>query len=164
MVTCMLFNSLYLYICLILILIGPLCYGQQLIHGFSGRIGAGNYTYYRLAKEGAMALVLDTLEGDADIYISSLTLAPSFEEYELQSATCGQDIVEIPMEMSRPIGVAVYGHVSCMESSYRLSVLVDKVDSSELSNSKNQHYETGEESLLWTIFVNILKILFDVLV
>ena len=162
---------------------------EQIIHSFGGQIGAANYTYYKLSREGSLALILETLKGDADIYISDKTLLPTFEDFELHSTTCGEDRVDIPADFSRPIGVGVYGHPSHEQSIYRLSVVIDndnvfermtritpEHERTKFHKSANHRQQTSrdhhsrvadneeEESLLWTIFVSILKIVLDILV
>ena len=158
-------------------LIGPTWAGY-LLHTFSGKVGNGNYTYYKLSKEGNVRLVLETTLGDADLYISDQTLTPDFENYESKSATCGEDEVYIPTESKRPVGVGVYGHTSHDISHYRLHVYIDDegtrggthMGTFSSGSTTGQHKPSlnnpkdEEESLLWTIFVGILKIIFDILV
>lgn len=77
-----------------------------------GMVGGGNYTYFQLNFEGALVLKLETIDGDADLYISDKIQRPTFEleEHTLSSWTCGLDSVFIPKTMARPIYIAVYGH------------------------------------------------------
>ncbi|XP_078000756.1 UPF0669 protein v1g209471-like [Glandiceps talaboti] len=159
----------YFAICVIMIVtaVFNLCSGQYVIQTFTGTIGSGNFTYYRLSREGDLSIVLDTLKGDADIYISQTNMNPDYDDYDLKAASCGQDRVEIPKDFKRPIGVGVYGHVYFFSSDYRLSVVLDYATDS--SNQWDQvqhkgHSDSEEDNILWTIFVNILKILFDILV
>ena len=158
-------------------LIGP-TWAEYLLHTYSGKVGSGNYTYYKLSKEGNVRLILETRVGDADLYISDQTLTPDFENYELKSATCGEDEVYIPAENKRPVGVGVYGYSTYDTSNYLLHVYVDEEGSRggthagafSSGSTTGQHKPSlntpkdEEESLLWTIFVGILKIIFDILV
>ena len=105
-------------------IIGP-SWAEYLLHTFSGQVGSGNYTYYKLSKEGNVRLILETTLGDSDLYISDQTLTPDFDIYDLKSATCGEDEVYIPAQSKRPVGVGVYGHFSHEVSHYRLHVFVD---------------------------------------
>ena len=125
-----------------------------------------------------MRLILETTLGDSDLYISDQTLTPDFDIYDLKSATCGVDEVYIPAQRKRPVGVGVYGHFSHEVSHYRLHVFVDDegskggthMGSFSSRSTTGQHKpslnapKNEEESLLWTIFVGILKIIFDILV
>lgn len=163
----MLANSMCLYCSLVVAaVVSQLCHGQHIIQTFTGRVGVGNSTYYRLTREGDLSLVLESLEGDADIYVSQTTLSPSYEDYELQSVTCGLDVVDVSKEMQRPIGVTIYGGYGAHTLTvYQLSVVVAQHDFKDNIAARGPHQsEPGEESILWTIFVNILKILFDILV
>ncbi|CAH1790903.1 unnamed protein product [Owenia fusiformis] len=153
---------------------------------FSGSIGAGNYTYYKLTRQGPMVLHLTTTQGDADIYISSETLSPTFENYDIQSVTCGDDIIQVTTDLKRPIGVGVYGHPAHETSKYKLSLYTgyeddtyqpysySDADDSDASKDSSKDYngmpgknsfplKDDEESLFYTIVINILKIIFDIL-
>ena len=77
-----------------------------LLHVVQGQIGAGNYSYLRLNHEGKIVLRMQSLKGDADLYVSDSTLHPSFDDYELQSVTCGQDVVSIPAHFQRPVATS----------------------------------------------------------
>lgn len=135
---------------------------EHVIQTFYGEIGAGNFTYFTLKKEGDVTLLLDSMEGDADIYVSQDNLKPDFDNYDLKSVTCGEDVVTIPSYYKRPIGISVYGHVYAPLSKYTMKVLMDYSvgDESERHSSES---EEPEESLIWTLFVNILKIILEVL-
>lgn len=146
-------------------------WAEFLLHSFSGKIGAGNYTFYKLTREGRVRLALETLEGDTDLYVSDKTLMPGYDNYELQSVTCGEDEVDISADFKRPVGVAVYGHPSYEDSTYKLNVYGDNgVKTLQMPSGSHHHasrFGNGkeeDESILWTIFVGILKIIFDILV
>ena len=149
------------------------CYTQAkyLLNSFRQEVGGGNFTYYKLTREGPVLLVLDSVHGDADLYISDKSSTPDWENYDLQAVTCGMDEVEVPVDMKRPVGVGVYGHPSHELSVFDLHVYVaeDGEASSEhatYNSRKSGHREQveDEESILWTIFVSILKIILDILV
>uniref|UniRef100_A0A8C4NSJ1 Uncharacterized protein n=1 Tax=Dicentrarchus labrax TaxID=13489 RepID=A0A8C4NSJ1_DICLA len=74
-----------------------------LLHVVQGHIGAGNYSYLRLNHDGRIILHMQSLKGDADLYVSDKTLRPSFDTYKLQSVTCGQDVVVVPGDFARPV-------------------------------------------------------------
>ena len=93
----------------------------HVLHEFQGAVGAENYTYYKLTIEGNLKIYLHTLSGDSDIYISDTTLHPTFEDYSLHCATCGEDSVDITPETKRPIGIGIYGHPSHDKSEYALT-------------------------------------------
>ncbi|EDO39134.1 predicted protein [Nematostella vectensis] len=145
---------------------GTLC--EQVLQTFTGEIGAGNYTYFTLNREGEITLILESTEGDADLYISQNVAKPDYENYDLQSSTCGQDVVTIPVEFKRPIGIGVLGHANSPLSKYTMTVVVDY--GTGMAEDKNRWYsaseeggEPQEESLIWMIFVGILKIIFEIL-
>jgi len=116
------------------------------------------------------------------LYISQYLEHPSYNttEYCLHSATCGIDRIDIPSSFKRPIGIAVYGHIFHLESTYRLSVtLRDEFDPSDKTDEELEaeyaearesfHSYTqipkGEEqsvfsSILWTFLEILLEVLF----
>uniref|UniRef100_A0A3B3Y8Z6 Uncharacterized protein n=1 Tax=Poecilia mexicana TaxID=48701 RepID=A0A3B3Y8Z6_9TELE len=73
-----------------------------LLHVVQGHIGAGNYSYLRLNHDGRIILHMQSLKGDADLYVSDKTLHPNFDTYKLQSVTCGHDVVVVPGDFKRP--------------------------------------------------------------
>ena len=135
---------------------------EHVIQTFDGEIGAGNFTYFTLKKDGDVTLILESVEGDADIYISQDSLKPDFDNYDLKSATCGEDVVTIPSYYKRPIGIAVFGHVYAPLTKYTMRVLMDYSGGEESERQYNES-EEPEESLLWTLLVNILKIILEIL-
>lgn len=151
-----------------------------LLHVVQGHIGAGNYSYLRLNHEGRIILHMQSLKGDADLYISDKTLRPNFDTYKLQSTTCGQDVVVVPGDFVRPVGIGIYGHPSYMESEFEMKVFYDQTALTADEIEKNSYFsdETPgqsqhtqgpeevmdeEESILWTILIGILKIILEIL-
>ena len=146
---------------LVIFLLTGLVSCEYIIQTFDGEIGAGNFTYFTLKKEGDITLILESLEGDADIYVSQNNPKPDYDNYDLKSATCGDDIVTIPSYYKRPIAISVYGHVYAPVSKYTMKVLMDY--STEDSEGASYENEESQESLIWTLFVNILKIILEIL-
>lgn len=163
--------------CFLFLLLPILCSSIYSLQTFHGVVGAGNYSYYRLTLEGNVVLTLTTIEGDADIYVSEHTLQPTFdpENHCMTSVTCGIDSVHIASEFKRPVGIGIYGHPSHEVSSYQLQVMLDsdatrsysaEEDSLNINKIENLMPPTGDDedkSILWTIFVGILKVLLEVL-
>jgi hypothetical protein len=145
---------------------------EQIIQTFTGEVGAGNYTYFTLKREGEITLILDSTEGDADIYVSAHVAKPDFENYDLQSTTCGRDVVTIPKFFERPIGIAIFGHIHSPLAKYTMTVVVDYTNSRDYHSNKestswlpsDDDGEVKEESAFWMIFVGIVKIIFEILV
>lgn len=148
-----------------------------LLHVVQGQIAAGNYSYLRLNHDGRIILHMHSLRGDADLYVSDKTLRPSFDTYKLQSVTCGQDVVVVPGEFSRPVGIGIYGHPSYQESEFEMRVFLDDTvrhDPFEDMNSENGEKQKKlhqsspddfqeEESIFWTIFIGLLKLVLEIL-
>lgn len=151
-----------LWLLLFISLLLRLAFSEQVIQTFYGEIGAGNFTYFTLKKEGDVTLVLESVEGDADIYVSQDSLKPDFDDYDLKSATCGEDVVTIPSYYKRPIGISVFGHVYAPLTKYTMKVLMN-YSVGEESERQYSESEEPEDSLLWTLLVNILKIILEIL-
>lgn len=150
-----------------------------LLHVVQGHIGAGNYSYLRLNHDGRIILHMQSLNGDADIYVSDKTLRPSFDTYKLQSVTCGQDVVIVPRDFVRPVGIAIYGHPSYKESEFEMRVFYDQTVPQDPFDKGSYTSEDGgqpskssqaadediqeEESILWTILIGLLKIILEIL-
>ncbi|XP_074247621.1 UPF0669 protein C6orf120 homolog [Saimiri boliviensis] len=150
-----------------------------LLHVVQGQIGAGNYSYLRRNHEGKIVLRMRSLKGDADLYVSASSLHPSFDDYELQPATCGPDAVSIPAHFRRPVGIGVYGHPSHLESEFEMKVYYDgtveqhpfdeaayPADSADAGQKHARAPEDAsqeEESVLWTILISILKLVLEIL-
>ncbi|KAJ8001987.1 hypothetical protein DPEC_G00175120 [Dallia pectoralis] len=150
-----------------------------LLHVVQGHIGSGNYSYLRLNHDGRIILHMRSLKGDADLYVSDKTLRPNFENYKLQSATCGHDMVVVPVDFERPVGIGIYGHPSYQESEFDMRVFHDQTAPQDLFDkssypsqeaSGKESYSAApeddfqeEESIFWTILIGILKIILEIL-
>ncbi|KAG7258362.1 hypothetical protein CRUP_001717 [Coryphaenoides rupestris] len=148
-----------------------------LLHVVQGHIGAGNYSYLRLNHDGRIVLLMRSLKGDADLYVSDKTLRPSFDTYKLQSTTCGQDLLVVPGDFVRPVGIGIYGHPSYMESEFEMRVFYDQTvaldpfernlsedpDGSKKFPQGSEEDFQEEESIFWTILIGLLKIIVEIL-
>lgn len=150
-----------------------------LLHVVQGHIGAGNYSYLRLNHDGRIILHMQSLKGDADLYVSDKTLHPSFDTYKLQSATCGHDVVVVPGDFTRPVGIGIYGHPSHQESEFEMRVFYDQTVPQDPFDKGSYASEDGhkerksthaasedfqeEESIFWTILIGLLKIILEIL-
>lgn len=150
-----------------------------LLHVVQGHIGAGNYSYLRLNHDGRIILHMRSLKGDADLYVSDKTLRPSFDTYKLQSATCGQDVVVVPGDFARPVGIGIYGHPSHQESEFEMRVFYDQTvpqdpfdkasypsadghERTKFTQAPEEDFQE-EESIFWTILIGLLKIILEIL-
>ncbi|CAK8695118.1 unnamed protein product [Clavelina lepadiformis] len=150
------------------------------IQTFIGSVEAENFTYLTLPLEGHVVIMLESHEGDADLYLSSDTLYPTWDNYEMKSDSCSNDIVSIRKDQKRPIGVGVYGYFKHPISKFRLIVYLDSskdnyypeeetedsvkfVHPNSKSNSASDEPE-NKESMLWTIFIEFLSIVLDILI
>jgi len=157
------------------------CVGDYVAQTVKDEVGEGNYTYYTLSHPGNLVLHLVSVEGDADLYISSDVDHPTFnfDEHTLSSSTCGEDHVDISKLMRRPINIAVYGHPRFPSSRYALDVIVveeeefdpfkdegDGEGGRRTTRANGDHRQTEESStikVVWPIVKSILEILIDVI-
>jgi len=116
-----------------------------------GWVESGNYTYFSYNGNYKINLILRSLSGDADLYVSQSdsngrTVKPKFDlnAHDIQSVTCGQDFIHIPEEFERPIGIGVYGHPSHDSSHFTLDVIAfeeTEDSSSYISEEELEFYE-----------------------
>lgn len=154
------------------------------VQTFEGAVGAENFTYYKLVLEGHVVVKLHTSQGDADLYLSTETLKPTWTDYTMKSDTCGHEIVLVRRHHTRPVGIGVYGYVHHPVSKYQLSVYVDNQQSyypeKNLEETQKTSFykannleadlhfssvdENDEESIFWSIFVGLLKFILEILI
>ena len=141
---------------------------EKLVYSIIDEVGAENITYYSLKQQGSVTLILDSLIGDVDMYVSETNAKPDYTDYDLQSVTCGQDMVTVPEGFERPVGIGIYGHVYHPLSKYKLTVISD-YDGSAIDQEGHSYLFPGQgneesnQSMLWVIFVNILKVIVEIL-
>ncbi|XP_033640589.1 UPF0669 protein v1g209471-like [Asterias rubens] len=156
---------------------GYICETHILLQTVTGSVPSGNFTYYKLSRNGNIRFSLRTLEGDADVYVSSTTMHPTYDDYDMKAATFGEEIIDICQSIERPVGIGVYGHplypnVTLYEFDILLDQTLEEVDpwrmESEQDPSVGKLYpmdeEPEKESLLWSLFIGILKVALDIMI
>ena len=94
------------------------------------RIHPSNFSYFTFNSPGIYRFILISLQGDADMYISTRHKHVNYDNYEFSSCTCGIDEILIDAYMKRPIYIGIYGYSPYQISHYRL--LIELVDSKTL--------------------------------
>eukprot|EP00794_Sanderia_malayensis_P019873 gene19873-21815_t len=158
------------------IVILPCSKAEKTIATYAGTIGPGNYTYFSLHEKGTITIIVESKVGDADLYVSQHVPKPSYSEYDLQSSTCGVDMVTVPSAFKRPVYISIYGHIHSLETKYTLTAILNYTGSYEWGSSHffaNIHptdYSNPEDdgspsfqSILWSIIVGVLKIILEVM-
>ena len=108
----------------------------KLISSTRGHMEAGNYTHYYLSEKGNYKLVLQSLSGDCDLYVSDKHRLVTFDNYDWQSITYGEDEIYLSEDMKRPISIAVYAHPYYVKSTYVLhqyKILLDQTQNNDFS-------------------------------
>ncbi|CAG4936828.1 unnamed protein product [Parnassius apollo] len=113
-----------------------------------GAVGAGNFSYWQLGHTGPLLVELTSLSGDADLYVSD-SIRPSYEtdKNNFSSVTCGPDMVNIPADFPRPVGIGVFGHWSHFISEYSIQVFLDMsvvLSEEQLLTIERAHQGSGE--------------------
>ncbi|CAK1587962.1 unnamed protein product [Parnassius mnemosyne] len=113
-----------------------------------GAVGAGNFSYWQLGHTGPLLVELTSLSGDADLYVSD-SIRPSYEtdKNNFSSVTCGPDMVNIPPDFPRPVGIGVFGHWSYFISEYSIQVFLDTsavLSEEQLIAIERAHQGSGE--------------------
>ncbi|VDN60007.1 unnamed protein product [Dracunculus medinensis] len=93
-----------------------------LINMIKGDLQATNSTYFELKWKGRMRIILESIWGDADLYLSYKSKNPGSEvdNHDVLSTTCGLDIIDVPQFAQRPLYLAVSGHPFSKNISYRM--------------------------------------------
>ncbi|EFA04962.1 UPF0669 protein v1g209471 [Tribolium castaneum] len=139
------------------ILLSWLAYAAAKVSLFKleGEVNGQEFVYYKIMHPGNLLLVLESLEGDADVYVSEKTPSPTYhpDAYDFHSATCGTDSVTIPRTMRRPMAVGIYGYSA--SSKYTLEVfqlpsdgdnnLFEEDDPFKAQVENNVEYTTNEK-------------------
>jgi len=115
----------------------------DLVSTTKGSIEAGNYTYFYMSEKGTFKLVLISLEGDCDLYVSDKHRLVSFENYDFQSITYGNDIVWLTEDMKRPISIGIYAHPYYVKSTFILNKYRVTFDS---KNFNHEYSHISEEN------------------
>ena len=124
-----------------LVVLADTSLAEEVLQSLDGVVGGENYTYYRLSRQGHLRIVMESLEGDADLYVSDKTGSPDFEDFMQQSVTCGLDVIDIPAAYSRPVGIGVYGYPIYETSKYRLTIiLVSETDDESYDQLMAKYY------------------------
>lgn len=100
--------------------------GYLVVNTFSSTVQAGEVKYYTLDSKSTVILALFSLEGDADMYGSPTikNSKPSEDSFEYMSASCGLDVMVIPMgEGMRRVNVGIFGHVRHETTQYQVWVV-----------------------------------------
>ncbi|XP_076181183.1 UPF0669 protein v1g209471-like [Ptiloglossa arizonensis] len=145
---------------------------ERLLHYITDELVGGSYKYYSLTYDGFIKVILISETGDADLYASQTLTKPTYQldEYCLQSATCGEDIILIPDSFKRPVSIGVYGHPSYEISKYILLVY-ETTDTEHILYGKNlnsirKNYNNEEQgtsisaSITWYLLDLVFQILF----
>ena len=133
---------------------------KNLVYSTTEKVGLSDFRYKKLNNEGSFCLVLKTLRGDADLYISSSTNVPDYTNYEYKSASYGDEIIKVNHSMKRPIYLGVFGHPGKnVETVFELKVF--SLTPSEESESPAKIKE--EESFFSSLYYWLLKAISEVI-
>jgi hypothetical protein len=101
-----------------------------------GMIPSSNYAYFLFEEQGKVKLILNSLKGDADLYISEGQSKATYDlnGHQYQSASCGLDIVDIDSDFARPFTIGIYAHPSHDYSIYTLDVISFDSDEEEIQS------------------------------
>ena len=98
----------------------------KVINTFHDTVHAGEVKYYSLDSRSPVVLAVHSIEGDADIFgaPTSKNSKPSASSFEYMSASCGLDVMVLPMSDSvRRVSVGIFGHVRHTTTQYQVWVV-----------------------------------------
>ena len=142
---------------------------DRILQTVHGHVNARNFTYYRLTLGRKFTIVLDSLEGDADLYVSEGNRQPHYRDldYNMSSNTCGRELIVISHKLKRPIVAGVIGHEQYPESKFLMTVVDGELsydDAAKISpEDYNKSQPDGKENTAWNILSLLLKLILEVL-
>ncbi|CAF0962788.1 unnamed protein product [Brachionus calyciflorus] len=164
------------------ILANVLTINCQFVSNQNGELDAGNWSYYKYTQKYQFRLVLESLNGDCDLYASDKVPYVDYSNYDLQSITYGNDEILIESSMRRPIYVSVYAHPYYANCKYNLRQYReeneynsykehseslkhdDDDDKQEVKlDTKNDEESEDKENFFWWLFINLIEILAEVI-
>ncbi|XP_050309952.1 UPF0669 protein C6orf120 homolog [Anthonomus grandis grandis] len=94
----------------------------KLLGRAGGTLDRDTFSYIYIRSHGPIVLNLTSLFGDTDMYISYANIHPTFEPetYFQHSATCGEDVIELPESSNTPLAIGLYGYGE--ENSFLLEI------------------------------------------
>ncbi|XP_053204732.1 UPF0669 protein C6orf120 homolog [Panonychus citri] len=128
-----------------------ICNGYQIVSG-KDLVYASNYSYYVYKSTNRLRVILTTLKGDADLYIAKDRVKPTteLETHQLQSVSCGIDIVDIPDNFSPEFTIGVYGHPSFDYSVYQLDI-VSYTEEEDISAHENGSVDLKDKAEIYRL-------------
>lgn len=137
-----------------------------------GEVTAGKFYYPNKIEDGKnLYLVLDSLVGDSDLYISySNYPLTSIKDHEYSSYSCGSE--QIPLENTRPAFIGIFCYSLYENCTFRLEIYKTNVDLSLYSNQRDKHLDEPPQAAehpeseiinLKYLLLHLLQIVFEVL-
>lgn len=76
---------------------------DEVLASIEGVVKNESFVYLYVYHQGYINLSLKSIFGDADLYISDTNLYPTYhvDSYDLHSATCGVDLVNVPAKQAK---------------------------------------------------------------
>ncbi|XP_074596777.1 uncharacterized protein LOC141851879 [Brevipalpus obovatus] len=110
---------------------------------------AGNFSYYFIESDPPIRIILISLKGDCDLYIAHGTSKPTtdLDTYQLHSATCGFDTVDIEQNSGSKHTIGIYGHPVHEYSVYQLEVISYSPEE-DISSVEHGSVDLNDEKLL----------------
>lgn len=144
---------------------------SRIVKTIQDRVYATNVTYYTIKIKTEFTIVLDSLRGDADLYVSENDRQPHYQnlDYNMSSNTCGRELIVIPETLIRPVVAGVFGHEQYPVSEYRMTVLMGEVHADDAAKVVSQDASDGQsnsdekQSLVWDVFSFLFKLVVEVL-
>ncbi|KAJ6216544.1 hypothetical protein RDWZM_007701 [Blomia tropicalis] len=121
-----------------------------------GEVSKEQFSYYLVNRREDMVLNLSSITGDCDLYVRQALkfgenpLNPNTEtdSYDLQSTTCGEDLIFIDNDFIRPFSIGIYAHPSHHLCLFRLMIVGLKTQ--QIESEKLSTYEEMENFIIYS--------------
>ncbi|RZC39012.1 UPF0669 protein -like, partial [Asbolus verrucosus] len=124
--------------------------GKVFLFRLESEVNGQDFVYYKIMHPGNLLLVLESQEGDADIYVSEKTPSPTYhpESYDFHSATCGTDSVTIPKKYCDFVGI--YGYSSYNKFTLEVYQMPDTGENyfDEEETYREHHIDNNENTIV----------------
>ena len=145
----------------------------------TGSVIAGETIYFSLTLQlpNSLAIVLKSLQGDCDLYLSQqiTTKRPTHNKYDISSTTCGIDYVITHASLKYPLYIGIFGYPSVSDCEFQVDIVqldsvLETVESETIVQFDIDSYvqsnegvyggsESEESDSVWKIIKFILQIL-----
>ena len=123
----------------------------RLVEKVSGTVSGGDTKVLHTEPgriSSILLLCLDSIEGDADLYVSHSHSRPDYEHHDVSSTTTGIDVLVVSPQAQSRVYMGIYGHVRHNTSSFNLYILSPSEEEVRDHQVWEYNHETQRDQLV----------------